>query len=166
MTSLDLIIVGSGPGGSTAAEVLTAAGWNCVMLERGPNRLVDAEPPYDVKGDFSNDELKFKHRYFLGPDPLVEPRTFRKTGSAADHDYVGPVNDLPATVGGGGVHADGKLPRFRPEDIQCLCDLARGRLIRGEVGPATRALERAIHRADGELRAELEGCLARLRASK
>jgi choline dehydrogenase-like flavoprotein len=116
--TVDAVIVGSGPGGSTAAEVLTAAGWNVVMLERGANRLVDAEPPYDVKSDYSNDELKFRHRYFLGPDPLVEPRTFRRAGSTVDREWTGPVNDLPATVGGGGVHADGKLPRFRPEDFQ------------------------------------------------
>ena len=27
--------------------------------------------------DYSNDEIKFHNRYFLGPDPLIEPRTFR-----------------------------------------------------------------------------------------
>ena len=30
---------------------------------------------------------------------------------------VGEVNNLPSTVGGGGVHADAKLPRFREEDF-------------------------------------------------
>ncbi|MFL6239662.1 MAG: GMC oxidoreductase [Actinomycetes bacterium] len=118
--TVDAVIVGSGPGGSTAAEVLTAAGWSVVMLERGANHLVDTEAPYDLRFHFSNDELKFRHRHFLGPDPLVEPRTFRRASSGADRDWTGPVNDLPATVGGGGVHADGKLPRFRPEDFKCV----------------------------------------------
>src|SRR5258705_9275463 len=94
--TVDAVIVGSGPGGSTAAEVLTAAGWSVVMLERGANHLVDTQPPYDLRWHFSNDELKFTHRYFIDPDPLVEPRTFRRTGVDVDHEHVGPVNDLPA----------------------------------------------------------------------
>lgn len=116
--AVDAVVVGSGPGGSTAADVLTAAGWSVLMFERGRNHLVATEPPYDRLEHFSNDEVKFISRHFLGPDPLVEPRTFRRTGSAEEREHVGEVNDLPATVGGGGVHADGKLPRFRPEDFQ------------------------------------------------
>ena len=119
MTDVDAVIIGSGPGGSTAAEVLTAAGWSVVMLERGRNHLVATEPPYDRIEHYSNDEIKFLFRYFLGPDPLVEPRTFRRDGRS-DREYVGDVNNLPATVGGGGVHADGKLPRFRAEDFALL----------------------------------------------
>ena len=38
---------------------------------------------------------------------------------------IGEVNNLPATVGGGGVHADGKLPRFREDDF----------LVESELGP-------------------------------
>ena len=38
----------------------------------------------------------------------------RPTASAC---IVGEVNNLPSTVGGGGFHADGKLPRFREEDF-------------------------------------------------
>ena len=33
------------------------------------------------------------------------------------------MNNLPATVGGGGVHADGKLPRFREDDFRVLSEL-------------------------------------------
>jgi gluconate 2-dehydrogenase alpha chain len=116
--TVDAVIIGSGPGGSTAADVLTSAGWSCVMLERGRNHLIATEPPYERLSEFSNDELKFMHRWFLGPDPLVEPRTFRRHGSAEEREWTGAVNDLPATVGGGGVHADGKLPRFRPADFK------------------------------------------------
>ena len=40
-------------------------------------------------GDYSNDELKFIDRHFLGPDPFLEPRTFRRddgaTASASSH---------------------------------------------------------------------------------
>ena len=114
----DAIIVGSGPGGSTVADVLTAAGWSVLVLERGRNHLLDLDDPTQLAGDYSNDELKFTIRHFLGPDPLLEPRTFRRDGWAGDHEHVGDVNNLPATVGGGGVHADGKLPRFLEEDFR------------------------------------------------
>ncbi|MHB8438604.1 MAG: GMC family oxidoreductase [Acidimicrobiales bacterium] len=112
----DAVIVGTGSGGATAAEVLTRAGWTVVIIDKGTNHLVDPDAPYSLRRDFSNDEIKFVHRHFLGPDPLVEPRTFR-TDASCDRTYVGEVNPVPSTVGGGGVHADGKVPRFREEDF-------------------------------------------------
>ena len=39
----DAIIIGSGPGGSTAADVLTAAGWSVVIIEKGRNHLIDPD---------------------------------------------------------------------------------------------------------------------------
>lgn len=105
----DAVIVGSGPGGSAVAEVLTAAGWAVVMLEKGRNHLIDTEAPFAPRRHFSNDEVGALRRHLLGPDPSLEPRVYR--------DTVGEVNNLPSTVGGGGVHADAKLPRFREEDF-------------------------------------------------
>ena len=119
---VDAIIVGSGPGGSTVADVLTAAGWSVVIFEKGRNHLLDLDDPSLLKGDYSNDEIKFTIRHFLGPDPLLEPRTFRRSEDDGDHAFVGDVNNLPSTVGGGGVHADGKLPRFRAEDFRLFSD--------------------------------------------
>ncbi len=120
MTDVDarVVIVGSGPGGATFAEAVTGAGWDCIILEKGRNHLVELEPPYEPKGDFSNDEIKFVHRHFLGPDPFLEPRTFRRDERDGDRLFTGDVNNLPSTVGGGGVHADGKLPRFREVDFR------------------------------------------------
>ncbi len=115
--TLDALIIGSGPGGSTAAEVLTRAGWSVAIVEKGRNHLLDPEDLTRPAGDYSNDELKFLQRHFLGPDPLIEPRTFRQEEGEGDHTHVGEVNSIPSTVGGGGTHADGKVPRFREEDF-------------------------------------------------
>jgi len=113
----DAVVVGSGPGGAAAAEVLVRAGWTVTIVEKGRNHLVDPAQPEHLLEHFSNDEVKFFHRHFLGPDPLTEPRTFRAGPADGDHSLVGEVNSIPSTVGGGGVHADGKVPRFREEDF-------------------------------------------------
>ncbi len=114
----DAVIVGSGPSGSTVADLLTAHGWSVVVLEKGANHLIELEAPFGPLGHSANDELKSLHRHLLGPDPLVEPRTFRRSEDDGDHLFVGHVNSLPSTVGGGGFHADGKLPRFREDDFR------------------------------------------------
>lgn len=116
--TVDAVIIGSGPGGATAADVLTKAGWSVVIFEKGANHLIDPGDPDRLKGDFSNDEIKFLTRHFLGPDPLVEPRTFRTDPGEGDRLHVGEVNSIPSTVGGGGVHADGKVPRFLEDDFR------------------------------------------------
>jgi choline dehydrogenase-like flavoprotein len=125
MTARDFhtIIVGSGPGGATAADELTRAGRSVVVFERGHNYLVDLTHPHDLKHVFSNDELKYTIRHFLGPDPWLEPRSFRLSESDGDRLLIGEVNNLPATVGGGSVHADGKLSRFRDDDFRMLTEL-------------------------------------------
>jgi choline dehydrogenase-like flavoprotein len=120
--TVDAVIVGSGPGGSTAADVLTAAGSSVVIFEKGRNHLIDLDDPNRLGSDYSNDEIKFMVRHFLGPDPLLEPRTFRQSDSDGSRAFVGDVNNLPSTVGGAGVHADGKLPRFREEDFRMLAE--------------------------------------------
>jgi choline dehydrogenase-like flavoprotein len=66
---------------------------------------------------FSNDELKFGYRHFITPDPTVEPRTWRTKPSDGVRTYVGDIQGLPKTVGGGAVHADLKMPRFMPQDF-------------------------------------------------
>jgi choline dehydrogenase-like flavoprotein len=116
----DAIIIGSGPGGSTVAEVLTRAGWSVVIMEKGRNHLLDPSDLTRPASDYSNDEIKFTSRFFLGPDPLIEPRAFRRSADEGEHTHVGEVNSIPTTVGGGGVHADGKVPRFREEDFGLL----------------------------------------------
>jgi choline dehydrogenase-like flavoprotein len=118
--SADAVIIGSGPGGATAADVLTRAGWSVIIMEKGRNDLLDPDDMTRPAGGYSNDEIKFITRHFLGPDPLVEPRAFRVSADDGEHTHVGEVNSIPTTVGGGGTHADGKVPRFREEDFRML----------------------------------------------
>ncbi len=118
--TVDAVIVGSGPGGSTVADVLTGAGWTVAIMEKGRNHLLDPADPRRPAGDYSNDEIKFLSRHFLGPDPFLEPRTFRTGPEDGDRLHVGEVNSIPSTMGGGGTHADGKVPRFREEDFTLL----------------------------------------------
>lgn len=113
----DAVIVGSGPGGATVADSLSAAGWSVLLVDKGRNHLLDPDDLTTLASDYSNDEIKFLCRHFLGPDPLIEPRTFRTGAEEGDHSHVGEVNSIPTTVGGGGTHADGKVPRFREEDF-------------------------------------------------
>ena len=150
--TVDAVIVGSGPGGATAADVLTAAGWTVTVVEKGRNHLLDPDNLSQPAFDYSNDEIKFHERYFLGPDPLVEPRTFRTEEADGDRVHVGEFNSVPTTVGGGGVHADGKVPRFRPDDFRVLsqfgpqpgAEVADWPLDYDELEPYYAEVERAI----------------------
>ncbi len=70
----DVLIIGAGASGATAAKVLTERGLRVVALEKGPWR---------TKETFSGDELASINRYDLWPDPLLNPRTVR---DAADQE--------------------------------------------------------------------------------
>ena len=47
---VDAIIIGSGPGGATTAEVLTRAGWTVAIMEKGRNHLLDPSDPTAAVG--------------------------------------------------------------------------------------------------------------------
>ncbi len=75
--------------------MLTAAGWTVTIVEKGRNHLLDPDDLSRPAFDYSNDEIKFLSRHFLGPDPLIEPRTFRTDEADGDHVHVGEVNSVP-----------------------------------------------------------------------
>ena len=118
--TVDAVIVGSGPGGATAADVLTAAGWSVVIVEKGRNHLLDPD-------DLSRPAVRLLQRRDQVPQPALPrsrppgrapdlPDRARPTGTASTSGRSTPC---PTTVGGGGTHADGKVPRFRARRLPC-----------------------------------------------
>jgi choline dehydrogenase-like flavoprotein len=103
----DVVIVGAGASGATAAKVLTERGMRVVALERGPWRKRES---------FGGDELANVNRYNLWPDPILNPRTLR--ASADEEAKIDLFCPVPQMVGGGTVHWQGWLPRFTENDFR------------------------------------------------
>src|SRR6202035_1719539 len=104
---------------SVAALELVRAGFEVLVLEKGRNLLPGLGGSGPVGSLFGNDEVK-AGRYFESQDILLEPRTLRTQAEAnqgVPRSFVGDVNDLPTTVGGGTVHWDAKTPRFWSHDF-------------------------------------------------
>src|SRR6266513_284914 len=122
MTRESVIVVGSGAGGSAAAWALRKAGHPVLIFEKGRHLLPGLGTPAGPHIPFGNDEIK-PGRAFENQDAILEPRTSRSQSEAnqgVDHSFVGDVNDLPTTVGGGTIHWDAKTPRFWRQDFKGL----------------------------------------------
>ena len=70
--SPDVIIVGSGAGGATAARVLTQRGFSVVVFEKGPNPQAEAFLPFD--------ELHFAGHEKLTPPVDTDPNIHVSNG--------------------------------------------------------------------------------------
>lgn len=124
LSSFDVIVIGSGAGGAPVTDILTRHGKNVLVLEAGANHFDGLDDPKGFVSRCSNDEVKHYTRGLLNPDAYVEPRTYRKNEAAGERTFVGDVNTLPKTVGGGALHADLKMPRFAPDDFKLGTQLA------------------------------------------
>ena len=84
LSQFDVIIIGSGAGGSMAARTLTVAGAKKVLvLETGNNYFLglDDPAPHMPVPLFSNDEVKLSVRNIIDQDPFLDPRTYRTSAS-------------------------------------------------------------------------------------
>ncbi len=118
-----VIVIGSGAGGSVAAWELARNGHQVVVFEKGRNLLPGLGSTSGLGPSlFSNDEVKAS-RFFENADAILEPRTGRTQREAqqgTERSFVGDINGLPTTVGGGTVHWDAKVPRFWRQDFKGL----------------------------------------------
>jgi choline dehydrogenase-like flavoprotein len=104
---VDVVIIGAGAGGATAAKVLTEAGLRVVGLERGPW----LKPEHA-----SGDELKFLNRNFIWQDPRLKPRTYRQNDTETAE--ITNFSATPQVVGGGTTHWGGMVPRMTESDFK------------------------------------------------
>jgi choline dehydrogenase-like flavoprotein len=99
-------IIGAGASGATAAKVLTEAGIDVVCLDKGPHLQ---------REDFGGDELANVNRYYLWPDPSLNPRTYRSDADETPRRRL--FCPVPQMVGGGTTHWTGWVPRFTADDF-------------------------------------------------
>jgi choline dehydrogenase-like flavoprotein len=118
LARFDFCIIGSGAAGGSAAQVLTAAGKNVLVLEAGHNPFPRLDAPGELDAPLhGNDELKYTLRDYIDQQALLEPRTFRESDGEEALPYED-VNRMPRVVGGAFQHSPCTVPRFNAIDFR------------------------------------------------
>lgn len=117
LDGFDVLVIGSGAGGAPIADLFTRHGKKVLVIEAGANHFDNLDQKDRLVARYANDEVGMSSRGLIHTQSYVEPRTFRKNASAGERTFVGDVNGLPKTLGGGTVHADLKMPRFMRDDF-------------------------------------------------
>ncbi len=103
----DVVIIGSGAGGSPVAERLASAGAKVLLVERG-RRF--------VREDFDRDEIEWCRRDRFVPSPRSDPHMRRDDeGARATPSTDGWISTV---VGGGTVHMGGYMLRAHDDDAR------------------------------------------------
>src|SRR2546425_4270490 len=106
----DVVIVGSGAGGSPLALRLSQAGFDVLVLERGPRYTRD---------DYKHDELLIaSHRGFFVPSVDSDPHVIVDHGQPGERPKLGALGWIARCVGGGTSHMAGSFYRFHPDDFR------------------------------------------------
>ncbi|HKQ79624.1 MAG TPA: GMC family oxidoreductase [Blastocatellia bacterium] len=105
----DVIIVGSGAGGGTAARVMTQRGKRVLLLEKGQWKKAEDFLPYD--------ELHFLDHKALTPPLATDPNVYIDPGgkrTLVDRWWIGNM------VGGSTMLWEANLPRYTDEDFAVI----------------------------------------------
>ena len=103
----DALVIGSGAGGGPLAACLAAAGWQVLVLEKGPSHR---------REDYPVDEVAATRRDFFVPSLSSEPHLVVPAGAPRPlPTYLGWIGNC---VGGGTVRMGGYFYRFHPADFR------------------------------------------------
>lgn len=111
MNETDVVVIGSGAGGSPVAYRLAQAGVRVLLLERGPRY---------TRQQFVHDEVRIARRNFFVPGADTDPHVVVAKGREPERTNEGWISSC---VGGGTVHMSGFFYRFHPVDFRMRSQL-------------------------------------------
>jgi choline dehydrogenase-like flavoprotein len=107
---IDVLVIGSGAGGSPVALRAAQSGLKTLVLEKGPRY---------AREDFVHDEVAMALRpNFWTPTPGSDPHVVVDAAAADPSPRRSTLGWIASCVGGGTAHMGGALYRFHPDDFR------------------------------------------------